>query len=651
MYFFKFLPKIKEESIFKSYFIFTFSVIILATCAVCYVVIGEEKEQLDKEINRIQSAVVEQKKGLIKSEVKRVKEYIDIERKNALKDTKEKIKEQTDNAYKIIENEYKIFRQNRQELKKGIRKLDFFEGRGYIFVIRMKDGVWEMLPTEPSKEGVSAYSHKDENGKTPLFELKKQVEANPDGCFVEYKWKNPVSGKVEQKISYVKYFAPLDWMIGSGEYIEAVENRLKQKAADHILNMRFENDGYTSIFQNDGKVISVPSVGRLAGFNIYEAKDPLEQRTKDIVSTLTEQAKKGGGFYRYEWIKPSTRADTPKIAYAEEYKDWNWIIATGTYIDDMIAEEKKRTSEIEDIHRHKLISTITISVIVSIVTAIFLAIITVSFTSILRGYKGNLQQKNSELEELNKGLEARVAAEVAKSEERQYLLLKQSRLAAMGELISNIAHYWRQPLNAVSIMLQDFPIAYAEGEIDEKYVNSNTQKAVSLIDDLSKSLEKFRSFFAPDTDKTAFGIISKVKEALSLLSASLEAKEVSVSINNAEELESIGHPNEFMQVILNILLNSKDAIVKNKVENGAIDISISKQNDDALITITDNGGGIPEDVIDKIFEPYFTTKFKSNGAGMGLYMSKSIIEESMGGTIEITSVESKTTVNIKVPAK
>ena len=91
MYFFKFLPKIKEESIFKSYFIFTLSVIILATCAVCYVVIGEEKEQLDKEINRIRSAVVEQKKGLIKSEVRRVKEYIDIERKNALKDTKEKI--------------------------------------------------------------------------------------------------------------------------------------------------------------------------------------------------------------------------------------------------------------------------------------------------------------------------------------------------------------------------------------------------------------------------------------------------------------------------------------------------------------------------------------------------------------------------------
>ena len=145
----------------------------------------------------------------------------------------------------------------------------------------------------------------------------------------------------------------------------------------------------------------------------------------------------------------------------------------------MIAEEKKRTSEIEDIHGHKLISTVTISVIVSIVTAIFLAIITVSFTSILRGYKGNLQQKNSELEELNKGLEARVSAEVAKSEERQYLLLKQSRLAAMGELISNIAHYWRQPLNAVSIILQDFPIAYAEGEIDEKYVNSNTQNSLS----------------------------------------------------------------------------------------------------------------------------------------------------------------------------
>ena len=651
MYFFKFLPKIKEESIFKSYFIFSFTIIILGAFSIGYFIIGEEREHLEDVIKRIERSIVTQKKELIKSEVKRVKEYIDIERKNTISETKERIEEQTNNVYKIVESGYAIYGKDSKKLKQSIDGLDFFGDRGYVFIIRMNDGVWEILPRDRGREGKSAYEYKDENGKTPLLELKKQVAANPNGCFVEYKWKNPVSGKVEQKISYVKYFAPLDWVVGSGEYMEAVENRLKQKAADHILNMRFANDGYTSIYQNDGKIISVPSVGRLAGFNIYEAKDPLEQKTKEIVSIQTEQAKKGGGFYRYEWIKPSTGRDTPKIAYAEEYKEWGWIIATGTYIDDIITEEKKRTEEIREIHKHKLISTITIFVVVSIVTAIFLAVVTASFNSILGGYKTSLRQKNSELEELNKGLEARVSAEVAKSEERQYLLLKQSRLAAMGELISNIAHYWRQPLNAVSIILQDFPIAYTEGEMDEKYVKSNTQKAVSLINDLSKSLEKFRSFFAPDTDKTAFGIISKVKEALSLLSASLEAKEISVSINNTEELESIGHPNEFMQVILNILLNSKDAIVKNKVENGAIDISISKQNGDALITITDNGGGIPEDVIDKIFEPYFTTKFKSNGAGMGLYMSKSIIEESMGGTIEITSVESKTTVNIKVPAK
>jgi signal transduction histidine kinase len=115
------------------------------------------------------------------------------------KEIQEKIKEQTDNAYKIIENEYKIFRQNRQELKKGIRKLDFFGGRGYVFIIRMNDGVWEIPPKDRGREGKSAYEYKDENGKTPLLELKKQVAANPNGCFVEYKWKNPVSGKVEQK--------------------------------------------------------------------------------------------------------------------------------------------------------------------------------------------------------------------------------------------------------------------------------------------------------------------------------------------------------------------------------------------------------------------------------------------------------------------
>lgn len=651
MYFLKFLPKIKEESIFKSYFIFAFSVIILATCAVCYVIIGEEREHLEKEIKRIELATVSQKKEIIKSEVKRVKEYIDIERQNAVNEAQLRIKEQTENVYNLIESGYKTSKYNKTDTKQSIGKLDFFEGRGYIFVIRLKDGIWEVLPTEPKRVGTSAYGYKDENGNTPLLELKKQVIANPNGTFIRYKWKNPVSGKIEQKISYVKYFAPLDWVIGSGEYVEAIEKKLKQEAIDHILNMRFANDGYTSIYQSDGKVISVPSVGRLSGFNIYEAKDPLEQKTKDIVSALTTQAKKGGGFYRYEWIKPSTRKDTPKIAYAEEYKDWNWIIATGTYIDDILAEAKTRTEQIRAIHKQKLISTITIFAIVSVITAIFLAIITASFTAILREYKTNLYVKNKELEELNKGLEDRVSAEVAKSEERQYLLIKQSRLAAMGELISNIAHYWRQPLNAVSIILQDFPMAYEEGEMDEKYIKSNTQKAVTMIEDLSKSLEKFRGFFAPDTEKKLFNIKSKVSEAISLLSASFDGRDITVTIDSAQEPEAVGHPNEFMQVILNVLLNSKDAIVKNKIEKGVINISISKENDNALITITDNGGGIEDDAIDKIFEPYFTTKFKSNGAGMGLYMSKSIIEDSMGGTIEALSKDKTTTVNIKVAAR
>jgi len=246
-------------------------------------------------------------------------------------------------------------------------------------------------------------------------------------------------------------------------------------------------------------------------------------------------------------------------------------------------------------------------------------------------------------------LEKKVDEEVQKRRQNERLMMQQSKMAAMGQMMSAIAHQWRQPLNSIAIYVQDFEDAYKYNELTKDYVSDIVEQSMKQINFMSKTIDDFKNFFKPDKDEVAFEVCSETMSAVSLLGVQLvrnnielvmecHGVEIDISQSEFECDKSLcsyvkGFPNEFKQVLLNLVQNARDAVVESGITGGRILVSVSESNGFVKISVSDNGSGIPKDVAERIFEPYYTTKEEGQGTGVGLYMSKIIIEQNMRGRL------------------
>ncbi|MDD2801536.1 MAG: ATP-binding protein [Methylococcales bacterium] len=242
-------------------------------------------------------------------------------------------------------------------------------------------------------------------------------------------------------------------------------------------------------------------------------------------------------------------------------------------------------------------------------------------------------KRTQELADLNKDLDNKIKDEVAQRQKQEALLIHQSRLAAMGEMIGAIAHQWRQPLNALGLVQQNLQFNYQMDKLDDAFMNQSMDKSARLIQKMSSTIDDFRNFFKPNKHIEPFNIKNIIQSTADLLEAQLKNNNIMLQIICNENLIINGFQGEFSQVILNLLNNAKDALIENNSKQPTIIIDAIKNNDTVTITIKDNAGGIPDSIIDKIYDPYFTTKEEGKGTGIGLYMSKIIVENNMSGTL------------------
>ncbi len=250
-----------------------------------------------------------------------------------------------------------------------------------------------------------------------------------------------------------------------------------------------------------------------------------------------------------------------------------------------------------------------------------------------------------DIRRLNESLEQRVVEEVAKNREKDLLLIQQSRLATMGEMMHNVAHQWRQPLNTLNLIIQNIQDAFRYGELDAAYLSEVAETGNRVAQKMSRTIDDFRNFFRSDASIGSVNLAESTNEALRLVEAGFAANQISVTVEMPADIRGIGYANEFSQVLLNILINAKDAI-KAQHSEGLITVRGEVVEGFARIRVCDNGGGIPEDVLPKIFDPYFTTK--ESGTGIGLYMSRMIMKH-MGGNIEARNIEEGAEVSISLP--
>lgn len=263
-----------------------------------------------------------------------------------------------------------------------------------------------------------------------------------------------------------------------------------------------------------------------------------------------------------------------------------------------------------------------------------------------KAFKTNEKLQNA-YENLEKESAERVRI-LEKLRKQEQMLIQQNRMAAMGEMLNNIAHQWRQPLNMVGLLVQEIGLFYADDELNQEILDANINKAMGIVAHMSQTIEDFRSFFTPDKSKSTFRVDQVVNKSISLMADALKSQEITIDVSVIGEPEIFGYSNEYAQVLINLMMNAKDAFQERKVREPRVTVRIWKEDGKSVVTITDNAGGIPVEIMDKIFDAYFTTKELGKGTGIGLFMSNAIIEQNMGGRLTVRNVEDGAEFRIEV---
>jgi len=239
------------------------------------------------------------------------------------------------------------------------------------------------------------------------------------------------------------------------------------------------------------------------------------------------------------------------------------------------------------------------------------------------------------LKNLNTSLEKKVQEAVKEIKDKERALYQQSRLAQMGEMMSMIAHQWRQPLSAITATSAGLNLKAQLNKADKELIERTTNNISEYAQHLSQTIDDFRDFFKPTKGKKSVNLDELLTSVLSIAEVSLKNRNIKIieDLNTSEFFES--YPNELKQVILNLIKNAEDVLVEKNIKEPFIKISTCQEGSKHILKISDNGGGIPEDIIGKIFDPYFSTKTDKNGTGLGLYMSRTIIQDHCKGSLEV----------------
>jgi len=261
----------------------------------------------------------------------------------------------------------------------------------------------------------------------------------------------------------------------------------------------------------------------------------------------------------------------------------------------------------------------------------------------------DLHKSHKQLEEFNYNLEKKVQEEIGKNKEKDRLMVQQSRYAQMGELLSMIAHQWRQPLNAISMAAIEISLSDSGDENELKLKREMTKFIEKQTQYMSEIINDFMNYFKPEKDRVLFGFKDVFDDILMLIGPQLKSRGMKIEFLYDESVVFLGFKKELEQIIINVVSNSRDAYIDQKITNGIITIQVEDHPDHVRLSIADQAGGIDPDIIDRIFDPYFTTKEKGTGTGIGLYMSKEIIERSFNGAINVENIENGTRFCISLP--
>ncbi|MDN5049536.1 sensor histidine kinase [Aliarcobacter butzleri] len=604
----------KEEQFLKIIKVMPSVFVVVFSLFVILFLYFENKKTFNKERRTIEQKYILKNKEIIKEEVSRVFTFTKQLQKNTEEELKQNVKNRVYEAHEMATNIYEKYKttKSKQEIfqiiKVALSGIRFNEGRGYFFI----DDIYGNKlshPIDTSIEGKNFLNYTDVNGYKFFENIVNTIKEKTER-FDEYYWYKPNTNKeIGRKIAFYKTFEPLNIAIGTGEYFDDFEKIIQKKALEYINLVRFGKSGYIFIINYDGTYLNHIRKDYI-GKNYLE-NDEVKDK-KRVISDLINIAKNGNGFYTYIQNKPSTEYPTEKISFVQGMDDWNWLIGAGFYEDDLNQEILNVKEKLDRNYEKYALNILILGMILIIFLLVASGYVSIFLENKLKEYKKELDNK-------------------------QAILYQQSKMAAMGEMIGNIAHQWRQPLSIITTATSGMVLQKQMGVLTDEFFFEASNRINTSSQYLSQTIDDFRNFFIPNKEKSKVNLIEIFKKTLDLISAQFSSKDIEI-IKNIEGVEFESYENELIQALINILNNSRDELIKKDGERFIFVDAFEKDNFINII-IKDNAGGVIKENLDKIFEPYFTTKYKSQGTGIGLYMTEEIITKHLNGTICVENVE------------
>ncbi len=617
--------------------------IILVTTLVTFSQIRHLEKRFSNDREKLKQKLIEEEKNKLSQKLNAVSDYINYKKSINQKILQDRIKKRVEIAYNIVSNKYNkdtgVMTQEKikEELIHILKEVKY-DNNGYFFLKEIKEDkiIAKIYPSYVLYENKDISNIQDNEHKDFLNRCKELLK-DKKSTFITYSLKKINTLNSFEKTSYIQKFEPFNWIIGYGEYLYDIDNLTKQDVLDRLKSINFEDNNliYTINFKKEFIHGIEDKNFSYKGLYSYIDKS-IENKEFDKTS-----------FY---WTKDYERLFAYKFI-----KEWDWIIVTSINLkslEDIILDILGSKQQEEDKFIH---DSIKIAFIVIIFGSLLTFIILKKIETIFKTYKNSIEsqknalkninatlefkvkEKTKELEEFNNKLKDKIKDEVSKNREKDQILYNQSKMAAMGEMIGNIAHQWRQPLSTISTAASGISLKIDFQMYCEEEIKKDLKSIVGTTQYLSQTIEDFRNFFIENKYKESFNLVNSIKKDINIINSSFKNNHIEL-ITSFEEITMFGIQNELTQAILNILTNAKDVLIE-KVnhfeERRIIKIQIKAINNFAYIYIQDNGKGIKKQIIDKIFEPYFTTKHKSQGTGIGLYMTREIIVKHMKGEIKV----------------
>jgi signal transduction histidine kinase len=558
------------------------------------------------EIKKVRTVYLKYEKEIIKNEVIKIRNNIKNEKKLTEKKLKKSIKEQVYSAYAVIDNIYKQNQdKSKQEILKmvtdALREVRFNDSRGYFFMYKM-DGKVLLLPPQKEFEGQNFINLKDAKGKNTIRDM-RDLTLEHGESFYTWWWYKPNEKKFQsKKIGFAKYFKPLDCFIGTGEYVDEFEESIKKTMTERLSLYKYGKNASIFIFNKEGNTIAHNNQ-KLLGQKSFVYQNLQDKKFENVHESQDEG---GGDFLKYSFKKQNEQKETTKISYILQYEEWGWTIGTGFYTDNLNRLVEKKKYELKKENEKSIQNIILICFVILIIVMILSILLSYAIENRFESYKNKVKLKDQ-------------------------LIFQQSKMAAMGEMIENIAHQWRQPLSVISTASSGLKVQQEYGLITKELLIKGLDGISESVEYLSETIDDFRDFYKDDKMKKTFNISSSIEKAVHLLHSKFRKGNIELHIKKSD-VTFMGFENELVQVFMNILNNAREVLENMQRDRKLIFISVSQNEKNIQISLYDNGNGIDEKIISLLFDYKFTTKEKENGTGIGLYMSKLIIEKN-GGTI------------------